>query len=504
MTSLPRFAICVDAHAFGVRAKADPGEALSAQAVDDEAFPASLIGLAQVHGVAVVTFGREFLGVNDQDLLTRFWRRDLVPTVPVDAAETAFAWLADDGAAVEEPHQGFFEDWQHRGAALVSGVEAAVVKHGQRLDAGGLAAAVVCSLDDLVAQFAQTARRPIGQALHHVGVEILRPALLERVDHGLANTGRDDLDERRGLGLVATDLADVEIHRPAELVSTRQLLLALVACDREDEGAAVGAAAAACVPVAIGHGREARILARKSAQGGVDGLLFRANQTDLHLATVRQGEYLRAQHRCVGDTEQLHPIQIGMVARDDEEPRPVGRGVNVRGLDFAIDALFFLGQLIEIQLRGGREGLDDVFEWVLVDAIPQIEELRRHLGIGEELLLDVALAQIFADGMVIGEVAVVHERLIHADKRVRAAGMPHATFCGVALVGDPDVGFEIFELVVVDVLFGVADQLEHQLVAAVREHEGALFAQRGVQGVVEAERIAPHELVFKLARRQLH
>ena len=86
--------------------------------------------------------------------------------------------------------------------------------------------------------------------------------------------------------------------------------------------------------------------------------------------------------------------------------------------------------------------------------------------------------------MVVGKIAVVHERLIHTDERVRTAGVPHAALGGVALVGDPDVGFKIFELVVLDVLLGVANQLEHQLVAAMREHEGALLAQRGVQGVV--------------------
>jgi hypothetical protein len=83
--------------------------------------------------------------------------------------------------------------------------------------------------------------------------------------------------------------------------------------------------------------------------------------------------------------------------------------------------------------------------------------------------------------MVVGEVAVVDQRLVHAHERVRAAGVPHAALGGVALVGDPDVGFEVLELVVLDVLLGVAHQLEHQLVAAVREHEGALFAERGVQ-----------------------
>ena len=472
--------------------EADPGETLATQAVHDEAFPASLVGPAQVHGIAVVTLGWKLLGVDDQDLLAGFGRLDLVPTVPVEATEAAFARLTDQRRRVEESHERFFEHRQHGSSPLVAGVETAIVEQGQRLDGSGLGAAVVHSVDDLVAQLAQTARRPFRQALHDMDVEILCPALLEGIDHGLADAGRDDLDQWGQFGLVAADLADVQTYRPTELVGAREFLLPLVAGHGEDEGAAVGAAATACIPVAVGHGRETRILARQPTQSGVDGLLLGANQTDLHVATIRQREHLRSQHGRVGDAEQLHATKVGVVARDDEEPRPVGRGVDVRGLDLAVDALLFLGQLIEVELRRRREGLDDVLERILVDAIPQVEELGRHLGIGQELLLDIALAQVFAHRMVVGEVAVVDQRLVHPDERVGAAGVPHAPFGGVALVGDPDVGFEILELVVLDVLLGIADQLEHQLIAAVRQHEGALLAQRGIHGVVQAVGIAPH------------
>ncbi len=44
---------------------------------------------------------------------------------------------------------------------------------------------------------------------------------------------------------------------------------------------------------------------RKAAQRGVDGLLLGADQADLDLAGVGEREHLRAQHRRVGDAQQL-------------------------------------------------------------------------------------------------------------------------------------------------------------------------------------------------------
>ena len=163
----------------------------------------------------------------------------------------------------------------------------------------------------------------------------------------------------------------------------------------------------------------------------------------------------------------------------------------------AVDALLLRRQLVEVELGGRRQRLDDVLQRVLVDAVPQVEELHRDLGVGEELLADVALPQVLADRVVVGEVAVVDQRLVQPDERVRAARVPHAALGGIALVGDPDVGLEILELVVLHVLLGVAHQLEDQQVSRVREHEGALLAQRGVEGVVEPVGVAPDELVLQ-------
>jgi len=242
--------------------------------------------------------------------------------------------------------------------------------------------------------------------------EILGTTLLERLQHRLAHARGDDFNGGFPLDLIAAHVAHVQLDLTAELVGAAQLLLPVLVVDGEDKGAAVGAAAAACVPVLVSHRTEARILARQAAQGGVDGLLLRADEADLHVAAVGQGEHLRPQHRRVGDTEKLHALLVRVIARDDEEPGTVGRGVDVSRLDLAIDPLFLWRKLVEIQLGGRGQRLDDVLERVLVHAVPQIEELHRHLGVSEELLLDVALAQVLAHRMVVGEVAVVHQRLV--------------------------------------------------------------------------------------------
>ena len=106
-------------------------------------------------------------------------------------------------------------------------------------------------------------------------------------------------------------------------------------------------------------GREAGILPGKAGQGGVDGLLLGTDQTDGDLALL-QREDLRAEHRRVGNAHQLELLRLGEAAGDDEEPRPVGRGVDVRRLDLPIDPLLLGRQAVEVGLRGRRQGLDDV------------------------------------------------------------------------------------------------------------------------------------------------
>ena len=94
------------------------------------------------------------------------------------------------------------------------------------------------------------------------------------------------------------------------------------------------------------------------------------------------------------------------------------------------------------------QGLDDVLQGVAVKPVPQVEEQHRHLGVREELGEKVALAQVFAHRKIVGEVAVVDPGDVERREGVGAARVPDAPPGGVALVGDPDVGLEVQELVV--------------------------------------------------------
>ena len=185
-------------------------------------------------------------------------------------------------------------------------------------------------------------------------------------------------------------------------------------------------AAAARVPVAVGDRAEPRVLLGQAAQGGVDGLLLRADQADLHLAAVRQGEDLRPQHGRVGDAQQLELRSSGWLRAMMKNHGPSGEAWMCVAWICAVDPLLLRRQLVEVQLGRRRQGLDDVLERVLVDPVPQVEEQDRDLGVGQELLADVALAQVLADRVVVGEVAVVDQRLVQADERVRAARVPDA------------------------------------------------------------------------------
>ena len=100
--------------------------------------------------------------------------------------------------------------------------------------------------------------------------------------------------------------------------------------------------------------------------------------------------------------------------------------------------------------------------------------------------------------MVIGKVPVVHQGLIHPDERMGPAGMPDPPFGGISLVGDPDVGLEILQLVVLGRLLGIPDDLQDHHVPAVRKDEGLLLAEGGVKIPVQLEAVLEDELVFHL------
>ena len=274
--------------------------------------------------------------------------------------------------------------------------------------------------------------------------------------------------------------------------------MAVPAFQGEDKGAAVGGAAAPGVPIEVGHGAEPGVLRRQALQGGVDGLLFGADQADLHFA-VLQGEDLGPEHGGVGDADELETVFVRVVPGDDEEPGAVGGAVDVGGLEMPVNPLALRLQEVEVPLGGGGHGLDDVFQGEAVEAVPEVEGQDRHLGVRQELGIEMALAQVFADRKVVGEVAVVHQGGVQGRKGMGAAGVPDPSPGGVALVGDPDVGLKIQEVVIESGFFGVAHDLEDHQVAPLGEHKGLFLAQGGVIGLVELVAVLGHELVFHLA-----
>ena len=397
-----------------------PWKRWPAQAIDDEPLPTRLVGLAKQHGVAVFALRREALGIDDQELLARLRGGDAIARGPVDPPPEARRRLAKERSGVEEPVERLLDHLDDGGAALVAGVEAAVVEQGQQLDGRGAGLGAGRSLEHRPAEPPQLACRPRGQILHQWAKRPRHVALAQLLRCRRGRSVGRDLDAVRPGRSQRTVPPSSLTSRPNLSVQERPPGFAVaVRRHGEDEGAAVGAGAAARVPVLVGHGAEARVLLGQAAQGGVDGLLLGADQADLDLAAVGKGEDLRAQHGRVGDAQQLELVAV-LAAGDDEEPGTVRRGVNVGRLDLPVDDLLFRRQLVEIELGGGGQGLDDVLQRVLVDAVPQVEELDRYLGVGEELLADVALAQVLADRVVVGEVAVVDQGLVQADERVRA------------------------------------------------------------------------------------
>ena len=147
----------------------------------------------------------------------------------------------------------------------------------------------------------------------------------------------------------------------AELVVAGEDPVAVLAFQGEDEGAAVGGAAAPGVPIEVGHGAEPWVLRRQALQGGVDGLFLGADQADLHFA-VLQGKDLGPEHGSVCDADEFEAIPVRVVPGDDEEPGAVRRTMGMILLDITVNLLFLQWQSIEIKLRGRSHGFDDVFQ----------------------------------------------------------------------------------------------------------------------------------------------
>ncbi len=82
---------------------------------------------------------------------------------------------------------------------------------------------------------------------------------------------------------------------------------------------------------------------------------------------------------------------------------------------------------VKVQFGGGRQGLDDIFERIMVSPGEQVEQQGGDFRVGEKLGIDMALFEIFGDGMVIGKVPVMHEGDVDGGKRVGAGRLLNAS-----------------------------------------------------------------------------
>src|SRR2546428_970727 len=116
--------------------------------------------------------------------------------------------------------------------------------------------------------------------------------------------------------------------------------------------------------------------------------------------------------------------------------------------------------------------------------------------------MDVPLRQILHYRMIIRKVTVVDKRLVQSYKRVGAAGMPDPALRRIAVVANPDVSFEILQLVILYNIISIADQFENNQVLAVGNNECFLLAQRRVVLKVQLVAVLVDELVLQLATLQ--
>ena len=59
--------------------------------------------------------------------------------------------------------------------------------------------------------------------------------------------------------------------------------------------------------------------------------------------------------------------------------------------------------------------------------------------------------------MIIGKITVMNQGFIQAAEGMGSTGVPYPSLSGIALMRDPAVGLEIFQIIVLGDLFSIAD-----------------------------------------------
>ena len=111
----------------------------------------------------------------------------------------------------------------------------------------------------------------------------------------------------------------------------------------------------------------------------------------------------------------------------------------------------------------------------------------------------VALFQIFVYRLIVGEIAVMHQRFVERAEGMAAARMPDAAAGRIALMGQPGMGLEIIQLVIADDVLRIADDFQDHHVPAMGHDKGLFLAQRGVIMRVDLEAVLIDELILGIA-----
>lgn len=72
--------------------------------------------------------------------------------------------------------------------------------------------------------------------------------------------------------------------------------------------------------------------------------------------------------------------------------------------------------------------------------------------------MDIPLGEIFANGGVVGKVAIVHQSFMKTDKRMCPTRVPDFPFGRIAVVPEPDMSMQVFQLVVADNIIAFPDR----------------------------------------------
>ncbi|MCJ7501142.1 hypothetical protein MUP29_12905, partial [bacterium] len=88
--------------------------------------------------------------------------------------------------------------------------------------------------------------------------------------------------------------------------------------------------------------------------------------------------------------------------------------------------------------------------------------------------MDISLDQILCHRVIIGKISVMYKGLVKTDKGMSTGRVPDPPLCGVSLVGNPDMGLKVIQIVILNDLFRISNYLQDKKVTAVGQDKRLL------------------------------